>query len=311
MTYNLKSGHATLDDLVDGSLAKNVALQGAKTIFYVEGNSGSDTGGDGLTWETAFKTLTVGLAASHADIGSGSRGWASRNVILCKGDYLDEDLVLLAQKTDVIGVGSVNAVQKCGLRGNHVPVTNDAFGTRFYNFFFIGDATTGGDIWTLGSKNANVQFHDCTFHADSTTAATAAIVSTGSAFVEIHNCKFTGKFSDATIEFGNGDTAGVRVVGNYIESAAVGLHFNSGVLDRTSGEEQYILVMDNVFVVATLAIHDESGLVRMIGNNCLSDADTGTAGAGVIVGTRDFMLNNLISGSDIDNTMIPPFGTVG
>ena len=134
--YMMRKGESRLNDLIDGMAMANVALAGAKTIYYVDGNFGSDNQGGTGGWYNAKQTLSAALAASHADIASGAEGWAARNVILCKGDALDEDLVLLAQKTDVIGLGSYNANQKCGLIGNHVPTTNDAYGTRFYNFWF-------------------------------------------------------------------------------------------------------------------------------------------------------------------------------
>lgn len=308
--YRMVVGRNRLDDLIDGHAAMNVALQGAKTIYYCEGNAGLDTNTGVGGWENAFKTLAVAAAASHADIAADKYGWAARNVILCRGDSFDEDLVLLPQKTDFIGLGSYNHNQRPGLIGNHVPITNSNFGCRFYNFFFIANAA-GGDIWTLNATAHGMGFYGCHFSAYSTTAATAAIVSTAAAFIEIDNCKFTGRFSDAVVEFGNGDTRGLRFTNNWVEGANVGIHLNSSVEDGVGGEKAHILIADNKMHCATYCIHDEASVARIIGNRCLSDADTGTSGAGVITGDQDFMLDNLISGSDINNTMIPPYGTVG
>ena len=198
--FIMRKGISVLADLADGQQNASLALAGAKTVYHVEGNSGSDTS-EGKSWDTAFKTLAVGLAASHADISSNSQGWAARNVILCKGDALDEDLVLLAQKTDVIGVGHWNRFPMCGLIGNHVPASASGQGTRFFNFYFQANAA-GGDIWTLDSTVAGLEFHGCIFHAGSTTAATAAIVNTASPFIGVFGCSCEGLFSDATIEFG-------------------------------------------------------------------------------------------------------------
>ena len=50
---------------------------------------------------------------------------------------------------------------------------------------------------------------------------------------------------------------------------------------------------------------------QLIEKECLSDADTGTEGDTVLAVNLDFALDNLISGSDINNTMIPAYGTVG
>jgi len=58
------------------------AIQG--TVYYVEGNAGLDTQ-DGLSWDKAFKTLAVALAASHANIArADERGYAARNTIFVK-----------------------------------------------------------------------------------------------------------------------------------------------------------------------------------------------------------------------------------
>ena len=133
----MRKGIASVYDLVDGQALANVALAGAKTVYYCDGNYGSDSQGGTGGWDNAKQTLAAALLASHNDIASGAEGWAARNVILCKADAFVENLVLLAQKTDVIGVGSYNANAKCALVGNHVPTTRQAYGTRFFNFWYI------------------------------------------------------------------------------------------------------------------------------------------------------------------------------
>ena len=87
LIYDLNNSMSAAQNINLGNVISDTQLglygAGAKTIYYVEGNAGDDDN-DGLTWETAFKTLAVALAASHADIASGSTGWASRNVIYLK-----------------------------------------------------------------------------------------------------------------------------------------------------------------------------------------------------------------------------------
>lgn len=277
--YRMVVGRNTLDDLIDGHAAMNVALQGAKTVYYCEGNAGLDTNTGVGGWENAFKTLTVALAASHADIATNKYGWAARNVILCRGDAFDEDLVLLAQKTDVIGLGSYNANDQCGLIGNHVPTgTTASYGTRFFNFYFTGNAA-GGDIWTFDITMNSFEFHGCSFSADTTTACTGAIINAGGDFLGVYNCEFVGKFTDAVIEFGTGDGArGLRIVGNFIEGDNVGIELASATTISTGATEKYALIKDNVICVAGLTIDDNSGggggVTHVIGNHLISEATT-------------------------------------
>ena len=270
--YMMRKGIASVNDLVDGQALANVAIAGAKTIYYVDGNYGSDSQGGTGGWDNAMKTLSTALAASQADISSGAEGWAARNVILCKGDALDEDLVLLAQKTDVIGCGSYNANAKCALIGNHVPTgaTNSGYGTRFFNMYFTGNAA-GGDIWTLDSTVANLEFHNCEFRADTTTACTAAIVNTASGFMGLYGNEFNGLYTDATIEFATGGGfRGCRIVGNYIEGANNGIELHSGTTPSAGATLLDGFIQDNVINVAVLTIDDNADIAYVMNNYLFS-----------------------------------------
>lgn len=303
-SYILRKGYSTLSDLADGNLAGTVANQGAKTIFYVEGNSGNDSE-DGLSWATAFKTLTVGLAASHADIGSNNRGWASRNVIYVKGDALDEDLVLLAQKTDVVGVGHWDQFPYTGLIGNHIPVgtTTTAYGTRFFNFMFRANSA-GGDIWTLNSTVSGLHFYNCYFDANSTTAATGAIVATASPFLGVYDCKFTGKYSDAVIEFGAGDARGAEVIGNRIEGVDEGIGISASTTNTDGGAEK-LIIKDNMINTTAICINDGADVFYITDNRCVTLNAKGSGGAGAIVGEENFSTGNMISASDLPQAWWP------
>jgi len=311
--FVMRKGISVLGDLADGNAA-NLALAGAKTIYYCDGNYGSDGNSGVGGWDNAVQTLAAAMALSQADISSGAEGWAARNVILCKGDAFTEDLVLLAQKTYVIGVGSYNAKAQACLVGNHVPTgtTTTAYGTRFFNFRFMGDATTGGDIWTLDSTVSDLEFHNCIFHAAAATVCTAAIIDTASPFLGIYGCEFRGLWSDACIEFGAGaGLRGTRIIGNYIEGADVGIEIASGATVSTGASLLDCIIKDNVINTAGLCIDDNADLAFIIGNYCFTDGDTGSAGAGVIDGNTDISMANRISGSDIDNTEWPALGTLG
>ena len=95
---------------------ESLYLTNQGNVWFVDNNGGSDSN-DGLSWETAFKTLTYAMGISHADIANSKTGhglgWAARNTLYCRGDTIDEDLTTLAQKTDIIGVGSCDEQPRC------------------------------------------------------------------------------------------------------------------------------------------------------------------------------------------------------
>ena len=303
--FRMVRGVSALDDLVNGYMAYGHLAMGAKTVYFVDGNAGVDSGA-GDSWDTAFKTLTYALAVSNTDIASGAKGWAARNVIYCKGDAFDEDLVLLAQKTDVVGVGSYNAKAKAALIGNHVPTgTTCSYGTRFFNFHFIANAA-GGDMWTLDNTVSDLEFHNCTFHAGSTTAATAAIVDTAAPFLGLYNNEFIGRFSDATIEFGAGDGfRGTRIVGNFIEGANNGIELASGTTASSGATLLNGYIDSNIIHVAALTIDDNADIAFCTNNMLFSDATGGTALDVAIDVNVKRCVNNYLA-TPVLNQLYPP-----
>ena len=101
--------------------------------FFVDANV-LTSGGDGKSWDTAYKTIAVGLAASDDDIGlSYKRAWARRNTVYYCGDAISETLTAAAEKTDLIGVGSDN--------GSH---------PRVFGNFTIGTARRSFRVINMG-----------------------------------------------------------------------------------------------------------------------------------------------------------------
>jgi hypothetical protein len=284
----------------------------AGTVFYVDQNAGNDSNNNGLSWGSPFKTLSVALAASAANIAASSFGWSSRNVIYAKadpaaGDTFIENLVLLAPKTDVVGVGSWDRYPFCGLRGNHVPTGATAsYGTRFFNFKFMGPIATGGDIWTLDAYSAWLEFNNCLFSAQSTTAATGAIVTAAASHLRIIDSQFMGKFSDSVIEIGAGDARGTLIKGNHIEGANVGIELAGGATDSSGATEEYIYIQDNTIVSVTESILDSSSLAYITGNRCFSGNNKGTTGFGVIAGALARGQDNRITSADPGYNMVWP-----
>lgn len=302
--FRMIAGVSTLDDLADGYLALGNFAIGAKTVYFLDGNCGNDgnTGTGG--WHNAFKTMAVALAASHADIASGAYGWAARNVIFARGDTFTEDLVLLADKTDVVGVGSYDHRSKPGVVGNHVPV-GTFMGTRFINIDFRSPAA-GGDIWTVPTTVTGLSFLGCEFDGASTTAATGAIVITTSESFTIQDCVFRGAFSDAVIELAGTEFNSLLIADNIIQGGQQGIDVKSTV--TTSIRSGYIL--RNTINSVTECINEASGKIYVHNNNCVTAAAKGTAGAGAIVAGAKMMLGNKISASDVANASVPAEGTL-
>ena len=213
-TYAAKLRNTAVDNSTvrlnaDGLLSSNVGMQpfttktGQVGVFYVDGNITSS--GDGKTWQTAKKTLTEGLAQAHAYMStSANRAWAHRAKVYCVGDSFTEDLVILAEKTDVIGVGSADSLKKPQLIGNHVPVTTNTWGCRFINWQF--SEADAGAMWTLTAVSAGINFIGCDFSVRGAVATHGILMTAmGYANIVIEDCYF-----DA---YPSGFTTGAIVIG--------------------------------------------------------------------------------------------------
>lgn len=270
-------------------------LGGAPSVFYVDGNVVSS--GNGLSWLSAVKTLTEGLALAHAYMStSGNRAWAQRATVYCCGDYLNEDLVILAEKSDIIGVGTTNSFDRCGLQGLHVPVTTNCWGSRWYNMHFENDSA--GAIWTLTSVSAGIKFLDCTFASRDATD-TIAVKATAVGFMEISGCHWAAgpeKFTTTAIDILAGDAADTVIKNNFIVGT-IGIRIN-GSTTATAGN---ITIDNNVIRATGLTIDDDSDLAIVTNNMCISAAAYGSS-------AFDFNLaracNNVVTGNN-DTKKVP------
>jgi len=278
----------------------------AGTDYYVDGNI--EFNGDGESWDTPYDNLTEALAASHADIADSTlRGWAKRNRIFVKGNKLEEDLDLFAQKTDIIGMGSCDAFMGVGILGNHVPA-NTCLGTRFFNCNFFPVASE--DIMTIGSTLSGLEFHNCRFvgawnSGDGVKTAGAAIIVTGSPMGKIMDCTFEGAFSDAVIELVSGDLSGMKIVGNTIMGGVdAGIQVTGAV--TVIGATSSIMIRGNFVQVATVTIDDNANAgVFTIDNRCIS---AGAYGATSHVITVETACGNIVTGNN--NTLDVPIKAV-
>ena len=280
----------------------------AGVVYFVDGNAGDDDNG-GLSWGDAFQTLSVALAASHANIAASSAGWAARNRIYFKADQSadaeGEDLVLLAQKTDIIGVGSTSNFTQSTLVGNHVPISATGIGVRFFNIRFKCPAA-GGSMFTLNSTQRGIEFHDCTFDATNSASATSAIIATDVWFLKIHNCNFVGPFVDSVINIGTGNAQGLEIVNNYIQGAADGIE----IATDTISSPKHMLIENNTLVTGTICVNDISDLAYVNRNNGYTGNAKGTTGFGGFQVNIQRSQDNRLTASNGNNIVVPAEGSI-
>lgn len=268
----------------------SMANEFSGTTYFVDGNSGSDSGtGHGKSLDKPYKTLAFAFAASHADIARGSDRWARRNRIYIMGDSFTEDLIIFPQKTDVIGLGAFNGQDKgANILGNHVPV-NAAIGCRFYNVGF--ESVTAGTIMTLGASVWGAQFHHCEFRAVGTATAVKAIDMTACPAVKIIDCDFLGGFSGDVIDIGAGAIDGLVIKGNRILGGANDGIVVTGTTIMTTGRMG--LIADNDIYVNNITISDGADSTLVVnGNRCVTAAAYG--GTSHVI-TVAFAANNYVT----------------
>ena len=285
--------------LTIAELEKEFAASHSGETYFVDGNK-SDDSGDGTTWATAYKNLATGLAASHANIAiSLNRGWAKRNRIYCIADAFTEDLTKLAQKTDVIGVGSYNAGKQCGLIGNHVIDSTSYAGCRFFGFRF--EEVDTGIVWTIPTQQSGIEFHDCVWSARGTNP-TIGLKSTASYALHVINCRFeaVNGYTTACISLKTGVSDDTIIQGCQF-GGAIGILIDNGVTN-TAGR---IWIDDNRFMNLTMCIDDNSdggtGIAVVTRNIMVSEA---TIGVNMYDINLALAAGNIATGSD--NTLDVP-----
>lgn len=283
-----------------GQLQSTSGFDEYASTWYVDGNRTS--AGDGRSWRTAFKTVAAGLAAAQSfQTTSANRAWAKRSRVFCVADKFTEDLVIFAEKTDIIGVGSCNAGKQPCLVGNHVPVTTTTGGTRWINWQF--EEVDTGAMFTLTSVNVGIEFHNCTF-SNRSTNATHGILATAVYSFKVINCQFESinGFTTGAIVLGAGVTDNNIIRGNLI-SGAIGVVVDASATN-TAGN---ILIDNNVIRAITLCIDDNSDVALITNNQLISEADNSTIGNCLDYNVA-LAANNVLTGSS--DTQGAPFITI-
>jgi hypothetical protein len=208
----------------------------------------------------------------------------------------------MAEKSDIIGVGSANTRHGPRLYGNHTiqaSATDNYNGCAWYNFTFTPQGT--GVVFDVPTGHHGIEWHNCFF--EWAAASTTGIRITACNDCWIDHCRFvkgsgTG-FSTAAILFGNGSTINNLISDCFID-ANIGIVVPTGV---TGSEGNYIV--DNVICAVGLTIDDNDDTFYVINNRCISEAALGAS-------SYDFNVakaaGNIVTGSD--NTLDVPIKAV-
>ena len=265
--------------------------------FFVDANR-ANSGGDGKSWDTAYKTIAAGLAASHADISlSSNRAWAKRNTVYYCGDDIYETLILAAEKTDLIGVGSdVGSTPK--VTGNFtIGTARSSF--RIINMAFI--PTTTSPVITFPSGMHGWELHHVKLYKVEDVVNTAQLLSTDCRdFV----MKDTFIFGDAraaksTIGFNIAGTA--SGVGRSLIDRCYICGTEAFNVEDTSAYFEGAICRDTIFNATALCVDDDSDAWMFINNYLITEAAGGsTNGSGVVDWNTELICGNRVHASDAD-----------
>lgn len=273
-------------------IERGISGENAGTKYYVDNNTGSDSD-NGLSWDKAFLKISYAMAISHANIKETGKGRAAnRNTIYVRGDDFDENLTKLAQKTDVIGVGSDDGNKGPRLLGNHTIDSTSYMGCRLINMTFAGETNTHTIL--LPTQQNGIEFICCTFEPLSN-GQTYGIRADGCDDLVIKGCRFmreagssTG-FATAAIDIGATSVVDLLISNNWID-AEIGIVVDSSANACLSSS------ITNNFIHATTWTIDENGdSIWIAGNTLISEA--------VFASGYDFeddhSVGNILTGSDV------------
>lgn len=264
-----------------GAAIKGANPWGAQD-YYVDGNT-TNTVGDGLSWATAFDTLAEAITASNTSIAlTANRWWARRNRIFVCGDQeIVENLTILPEKCDVIGVG-YDIYPFPRVVGNHTiaatrPTAAKAMGCRFINMGFIASGT--GDLFVIPAGCHGFSMIGC--HMVPLTTSTKALEITSCACVRlIDNIIGIGGgsmsliFGVAISIEGTSYVHDIVIQGNHI-TATLGIDVVEATAAAMGG-----LIVGNIIRSTGYAIDDQSGDFQVVDNRWMTDINTTTSADG-------------------------------
>ena len=265
--------------------------------FFVDANV-LTSGGDGKSWDTAYKTIAVGLAASQAQISkSSNRAWAKRNTVYYCGDDIKETLVLAAEKTDLIGVGTdINSLPK--VTGNFtIGIARSGF--RIINMGFI--PTTTAPVITFPSGMHGWELHGVHLFKVLSVTNSAMLLSTDCRDFRLINSYIYPDVNAAvaTIGFNIAGTAtglGRAIIDGCLICGATALN----VVD-TSAYYEGALCKNTILKATALCVDDNSDSILFVDNRLISaGAITDSDGTGIADWNLNLICNNYCHAVDAD-----------
>jgi len=235
-------------------------------VTYFVSQMGNNT--TGLSWETAFATLSAAVTASNTFYDAYGTSRISRNRIFVDGTNY-AGLTVLPKHCDIIGVGTnsrINAASK---------VETAVDGCHIYNMKFRC-ATAAPMFWATVATNG-LEFHNCLFE-NSSSASTIGLQLYGNTTIKINNCKFSGY---GVLPIGiqiDKSFITSEMIGNTIFASSKGISITANVLTLDYHSIIKDNIIGNVLTTAQLAV----------GIDILSEGCT----------SRIMLINNYISAVD-------------
>lgn len=251
-----------------------------------------DAGVDGKSWANAFMLIASAITASNTSIGlTANRWWARRNRIFVCGDGINEDLVLLPEKCDIIGVGA-DLYPFPRIIGHH-HIGAAAVGTRLINLGFQGDDATV--LLEIPAACHGLQILGCLF-VPKASGTTVGLKITDTAAMKI---------SGNTFQIGGGQMANIfgtaisllGTIGHESEISHNKITATVGILTATALVALGSYMNDNYIRATGLTINDVARDYQVINNRLITDADTSTTIANGVASDPYISVGNIMMGT--------------
>jgi hypothetical protein len=266
--------------------------------YFVDLNTTNGTK-NGLSPDTAFTSIATAITASNASIGlSSNRWWARRNRIFVMGDGIDEDLTVLPEKCDIIGIGS-DLVPYPRVIGHHT-IAVAKVGCRFINMGFQLDGTAVGITIPAGCHGFQILGG---MLQPAAAGNTVGVQITDSALVKIQGFEI----HQSPAAYGTGICAvGIAIAGTASNHQTL---IDDCFIDATEGIDVVASapaygsrITNNIIKATVLTIDENSDVVIVANNRLITAVDIDSDPAGGIDCNPDLASGNIITGSGTAGT---------
>jgi hypothetical protein len=257
--------------------------------------------GDGSI-QSPFATIAEAITASNTSIGlTANRWWARRNRIFVMGDGIDEDLTVLPEKCDIIGIGS-DLVPYPRVIGHHT-IAAAKVGCRLINMGFQLDGTAVGITIPAGCHGFQIIGG---MLQPSAAGNTVGVQITASALVKIQGFEIhrnpaaygTGICAVGIAIAGTASNHQTLIDGCFIEAT-------EGIDVVASAPAYGSRIQNNLIKATALCIDENSGVVIVAWNELITAANGNTDCAGAINANAALAIGNRITSANTANCPYP------